>query len=95
MIQLSSIIIIKNTLAGRVCNYHRSILLAFLHIDVTIGHQIADVEKAAIRSPRQVPFAAVVIVVCLALKQQLASSPGPSQLFSVAYSGVPEAYKIL
>ena len=36
----------KSTLAGRVCNCHSSILLAFLHINVTIRHQIADVEQA-------------------------------------------------
>ena len=37
----------KSTLAGRVCNYHSSTLLAFMHIDVTITHQIAGVEQAA------------------------------------------------
>ena len=37
----------ESTLAGRVYNYHSSTLLAFLHIDVTIRHQIADVKQAA------------------------------------------------
>ena len=31
----------KRTLAGRVYNHHSSTLLAFLHIDLTIRHQIA------------------------------------------------------
>ena len=35
----------KSTLAGRVYNYHSSTLLAFLHIDVTIRHQIAGVKQ--------------------------------------------------
>ena len=38
---------IKSTLAGRVCNSHSSPVLAFLHIDVTIRHQIAGVKQAA------------------------------------------------
>ena len=37
----------KSTLAGRVCNWHSSPLLAFWHIDVTMRHQIAGVEQAA------------------------------------------------
>ena len=37
----------KSTLAGRVFNLpHNSTLVAFLHIDVTISHQIAGVEQA-------------------------------------------------
>ena len=43
----------KSTLAGRVYNYHSSTLLAFLHIDVIIRHQIAGV-KGAISRKRQV-----------------------------------------
>ena len=38
---------VKSTSAGRVYNYHSSTLLAFLHIDVTIRHQITGVEQAA------------------------------------------------
>ena len=37
----------KSTLAGRVCNWHCSPLLAFWHIDVTMRHQIAGVKQAA------------------------------------------------
>ena len=38
---------IKSTLAGRVCNWHSSPLLAFWHIDITMRHQIAGVEQVA------------------------------------------------
>ena len=38
--------VLKSTLAGRVFNLlHNSTLVAFLHIDVTISHQIAGVEQ--------------------------------------------------
>ena len=42
---------VKSTLAGRVYNYHSSTLLVFLHIDVTIRHQIAGVDQAANHCP--------------------------------------------
>ena len=42
----------KSTLAGRVCNWQSSPLLAFWHIDVTMRHQIAGVEQAANHTDR-------------------------------------------
>ena len=61
---------VKSTLAGRVCNWHSSPLLAFWHIDVTMRHQIAGVEQAANHTNRSL-LPAVLAVVCLAQSNSL------------------------